>query len=58
MAEPDALSAVEQGRIGSSFDDFLDGEGIREEVEAQTLKEALTRPIEQEMNEAASSGAV
>jgi hypothetical protein len=38
MEEHDAMSEVEKGRIGSSFDDFLDEEGIREEVEAQALK--------------------
>ena len=43
------MSEVERGRIGSSFDDFLDGEGIREEVETQALKEALAWQIEQEM---------
>lgn len=58
MEEHDALSEVEQARIGLSFDDFLDEEGIREEVGAQTLKEVLAWPIEQAMNEAASSGAV
>lgn len=43
------MSAVEQGRIGSSFDDFLDEEGIREEVEAHALKDVLAWEIEQEM---------
>jgi len=49
MEEHDAMSEVEQGRIGSSLDDFLDEEGIRDEVEAQALKEVLARQIEQEM---------
>lgn len=35
-------------RIGSSFDDFLDEDGIREEVAARALKEVLAWPIEQE----------
>ncbi len=30
------------GRIGSSFDDFLDEEGIREEVEDLALKEIIS----------------
>ena len=47
-----AMSEVGQGRIGSSFDDFLDEEGIREEVEARALKEVLAWQIEQEMKTA------
>ena len=43
---------AEQGRIGSSFDDFLDEDGIREEVQAQALKEVLAWQIEQEMKAA------
>ena len=43
------MSEGEKGRIGSSFDDFLDEAGIREEVEAQALKEVLAWQIEQEM---------
>ena len=43
------MSEGEKGRIGSSFDDFLDEEGIREEVEMQALKEVLAWQIEQEM---------
>ena len=43
------MSEAEKGRIGSAFDDFLDEEGIREEVEAQALKEVLAWQIEQEM---------
>lgn len=46
------MSKVEKGRIGSSFDDFLDEEGIREEVEAQALKDVLAWQIEQEMKAA------
>lgn len=46
------MSETEQGRIRSSFDDFLDEEGIREEVEAQALKEVLAWQIEQEMKAA------
>ena len=52
------MNEVEQGGIGSSFDDFLDEEGIREEVEAQALQEVLAWQIEQEMNAALSSGVV
>ena len=43
---------AEKGRIGSSFDDFLDEDGIREEVQAQALKEVLAWQIEQEMKAA------
>jgi len=49
MEEHDAMSEGEKGRIGSSFDEFLDEEGIREEIEAQALKEVLAWQIEQEM---------
>ena len=49
MEEPEVMSEAEKGRIGSAFDDFLDEEGIREEVEAQALKEVLAWQIEQEM---------
>ena len=34
---------------GSSFDSFLDGEGIREEVEAVAIKRVLAWQLEQEM---------
>jgi hypothetical protein len=33
--------------IGSSFEDFLKGEGIYEEVQAQAVKEVLAWQIEQ-----------
>ena len=46
------MSEGEKGRIGSSFDDFLDEAGIREEVEAQALKEVLAWQIGQEMKAA------
>jgi hypothetical protein len=46
------MTETEKGRIGSSFDDFLDEEGIREEVHAQALKEVLAWQIEQEMKAA------
>ncbi|MFT4041221.1 MAG: hypothetical protein QM692_23770 [Thermomicrobiales bacterium] len=35
--------------IGSTFDDFLDEEGIREEVEAHAIKRVLAWQIQQEM---------
>ena len=52
LAEFDVMTEMEKGRIGSSFDDFLDEEGIREEVHAQALKEVLAWQIEQEMKAA------
>jgi len=33
------------GRIGSSFDDFLDTEGIREEVEEQAIKALIAEQL-------------
>ncbi len=43
---------MDSGRIGSSFDDFLDAEGIREEVEELAIKaliaDQLRRAIEAE----------
>ena len=36
-----------KGRIGSSFDDFLDEEGIREEVEDTAIKEIISDQIEE-----------
>lgn len=45
-----AVTQVEKGHIGSSFDDFLEEEGIREEVQAQALKEVLAWQLEQAMN--------
>lgn len=35
--------------IGSSFSDFLDEEGIREEVEVHAIKQVLAWQIQQEM---------
>lgn len=43
------MTEVEKGRVGSSFDDFLEQEGIREEVQAQALKEVLAWQLEQAM---------
>lgn len=40
-----------EGHIGSSFDDFLDSEGIREEVEKRAIKRVLAWQIEQLMRE-------
>ena len=37
--------------IGSSFDDFLEEEGIRDEVEARALKRVLAWQVEQAMKE-------
>jgi antitoxin HicB len=37
--------------IGSSFDDFLNEEGIREEAAAHAIKRVLAWQIEQAMNE-------
>ena len=44
-----AMTEAEKGRVGSSFDDFLEEEGIREEVQAQALKEVLAWQLEQAM---------
>lgn len=43
-----------KGRIGSSFDDFLEEEGIHEEVTAAAIKRVVARQIE----EAMSAGAI
>lgn len=43
------MTAVERGTIGSSFESFLDEEGILEEVQAQALQEVVAWQIEQEM---------
>ena len=37
--------------IGSSFDDFLEEEGILQEVEAIAIKRVLARKVEQAMEE-------
>lgn len=34
-----------KGRVGSSFDDYLDEEGIREEIEDAALKEIIADQI-------------
>ena len=38
---------LHNGRIGSSFDAFLDEEGIREDVQARALKKVIAWQIEQ-----------
>ena len=48
------MTEVKNGRTGSSFDDFLDEEGIRGEVEAHALKEVLAWQIGQEIRPSAS----
>ncbi|MGE5565039.1 MAG: helix-turn-helix domain-containing protein [Parcubacteria group bacterium] len=46
------MSAVQaRGQIGSSFDDFLDEEGIRDEVEDLALKEIIADQIAAAMQE-------
>ncbi len=35
-----------KGRIGSSFDDFLEQEGIYEEVTARAIKRAIARQLD------------
>ena len=55
MIQDDVMSDTQRGRIGPSFDDFLDEEGIRDEVKAQALKEVLAWQIEQETNGPPSS---
>ena len=39
------------GRIGSSFDDYLDHEGIRDEVEDLALKEIIADQLKSAMRE-------
>jgi antitoxin HicB len=39
------------GRIGASFADFLDEQGIREEVEGQAVKELIAEQISAAMKE-------
>ena len=43
------MTELEKGHIGSSFDDFLEEEGIREEVQAQARTEVLAWQLEQAM---------
>jgi hypothetical protein len=43
------MTEVEKGHIGSSFESFLDEEGIREELQAQALKEVLAWQLEEAM---------
>jgi hypothetical protein len=40
-----------KGRIGASFADFLDEQGIREEVEGQAVKELIAEQISTAMKE-------
>lgn len=40
-----------KGRIGASFADFLDEQGIREEVEGQAVKELIAEQISAAMKE-------
>jgi antitoxin HicB len=40
-----------KGRIGSSFDDFLKGEGIYEEVTARAIKRVIARQLDALMEE-------
>jgi len=41
----------EKGRIGASFAEFLDEQGIREEVEGQAVKELIAEQISAAMKE-------
>ena len=45
------MAAEGQGRIGSSFDDFLKEEGIYEEVTAQAIKRVIARLLSAEAKE-------
>jgi len=36
-----------KGKVGASFDDFLKGEGIYEEVTARAIKRVLVRQLDQ-----------
>jgi hypothetical protein len=40
-----------KGRIGSSFDDFLEDEGLYEEVTAKASKRVIARPLAAVMRE-------
>lgn len=40
---------AEPGKIGSSFDSFLDDEGIRESVTEHAIKTVVARQLRQEM---------
>ena len=40
-----------RGRIGASFSDFLDEQGIREDVEGQAVKELIAEQITAAMKE-------
>ena len=42
---------MENKHIGSSFDDFLEAEGIREEVEAIAIKRVLAYELQKEMEQ-------
>lgn len=41
----------DKGRIGASFAEFLDEQGIREEVEGQAVKELIAEQISTAMKE-------
>ena len=41
----------DKGRIGASFAEFLDEQGIREEVEGQAVKELIAEQISAAMKE-------
>lgn len=41
----------EKGRIGASFAEFLDEQGLREEVEGQAVKELIAEQIAAAMKE-------
>jgi predicted XRE-type DNA-binding protein len=43
---------MSNGCIGSDFDDFLDQEGILDEVEALAIKKVIASMVEQAMGEA------
>jgi antitoxin HicB len=45
------MKKTEKGRIGSSFDDFLDGQGIRAELEGRAVKEIIADQIAAAMKE-------
>lgn len=46
-----AKKVKKNGGIGSPFSDFLDEEGIREEVESQAIKRVLAWQIAREMEQ-------
>jgi DNA-binding Xre family transcriptional regulator len=45
------MTPKKKGRVGSSFDDFLKGEGIYEQVTARAIKRVIARQLDTLMRE-------